>query len=155
MLGNTGPHPRRQALKAKLVTQIVVEHEEGDWLGGWRGVLWATVRMHYGVDLKKIQAGDIRRGGDAIIVRLPEPEILDFSVEPSSEGFLSKSTAVAKIQDLLHNGQRQQLERSLRQLALDFAGRQDMMPTREEMVRQLNASIAALNSPTGLSIRFE
>lgn len=68
---------------------------------------------------------------------------------------MSKSTAVAKIQDLLHNGQRRQLERSLRQLALDFADRQDMMPTREEMVRQLNASIDALNSPASLSICFK
>jgi len=139
----------------RMSTQVVVEHAEGDWLGDWRGVLWATVRIHYGVDLQKVQAEDIRSDGDAFIVRLPEPEMLDFAMEPGSEGFLSKSTAIAKIQDLLHNGQRRKLEQSLRDAALEFAARQDMLPTREELVNQLNAAIAALNSPAGLKLRFE
>jgi len=44
----------------RTATQIVVEHGESNWLGQWRGVLWATVQIHYGVDLEKIQPRDIR-----------------------------------------------------------------------------------------------
>ncbi len=139
----------------RIATQIVIEHEECDWLGQWHGVLWATVRMHYGVDLKKIGADDIRRDGDTIIVRLPEPELLDLAIEPGSEGFLSKSTAAAKIKDLLHNGQRKQLEKRLRQCALEFANRQGMLPTRKEIVQQLNDVASMLKAPAGVSLLFE
>ncbi len=139
----------------RTATQIVVEHDERHWAGEWRGVLWATVRLHYGVDLKKLQASDIRREGEVIIVRLPEPELLDFAVEPGSEGFLSKSTAVAKIQDILRNGQRRQLEQRLRERALEFASEHDLLPGRDEIVRQLNATTSALKLSSGVILRFE
>ena len=139
----------------KLATQIVVQYEESDWLGEWRGVLWATVRMYHGVDLKKIEASDIRRAGDTIVVRLPQPELLDFSVEPGSVGVLTKSTAVPKVLSILRNGHRKQLEKALRQRALEFAGRQGMLPTREEIVWQLNTAMLALTVPAGVNIRFE
>lgn len=139
----------------RMATQIVVEHREGDWWGEWCGAMWATFRLHYGVDMKKITVDDIRHERDTVIVRLPEPELLDLAIEPGSVGFLSKSTAVAKIKDLLRNGQRRQLEKRLRQCALEFAGRQGMLPTREEIVQQLNDVASALKAPAGVSIRFE
>jgi len=139
----------------RLATQIVVEYEESDWLGEWRGVLWATVRMYHGVDLKKIEASDIRREGDVIHVRLPQPELLDFCVEPGSVGVLTKSTAIPRVLSILRNGHRRQLEQALQQRALEFAGRQGMLPTREEIVRQLNTAVSALSASTGVTIRFE
>ena len=139
----------------RLATQIVVEYEESDWLGEWRGVLWATVRMYHGVDLKKIEPNDIHREGDVIFVRLPQPELLDFCVEPGSVGVLTKSTAVPKVLSILRNGHRKQLEKALRQRALEFAGRQGMLPTREEIVWQLNTAMLALTVPAGVNIRFE
>ena len=139
----------------RCVTQIVVEVETGDWLGNWRGVLWATVQFHYGLDLKKVRPEDVRRQGDVIIVRLPEPELLDFAVEPGSEGFLSKSTAIPKIVDLLRNGHRREMEQRLRQRALEFAGRQGLLPEREELVRELNAAAAALGMGAPVTLLFE
>ena len=139
----------------RLATQIVVEHEECDWLGEWHGVLWATIRLHYGVDLKKIDADDIRREGDTIIVRLPKPELLDLAIEPGSEGFMSKSTAAAKIEDLLHNGQRKQLKTRLQQCAVEFASRQGLLPTRDEMIQQLNEFASTLKTSAGIALRFE
>ena len=139
----------------RTATQIVVEHRESDWLGQWHGVLWAAVRIHYGVDLSKITAEDIRREGNVTLVKLPEPEVLDFSIEPGSIGFLSKSTAVAKVEDILHDGQRRLLEKRLRECAMDFARQRDMLPTRDELVEQLNSAVVLLANEGGVRLRFE
>jgi len=139
----------------RTMSQIVVEHGESNWLGQWRGVLWATVTINYGVDLAEITDKDIRREGDVTVVMLPEPEVLDFAVEPGSIGFLSKSTAVPKVDDLLNNGHRRLLEDRLRESAMEFAGRVDMLPTRDELVGQINDAISLLASKGGVRLRFE
>ena len=136
-------------------TQIVVEHQESNWLGQWRGVLWATVNIHYGIDLLKIQTKDIRRDGDVTFVKLPEPEVLDFSVDPGSVGVMSKATAVPKIDDIVHNTHRRLLEGSLRQAASDFAQQRELLPTRDELIKQLNEVVSLLTSEGGVQLRFE
>ena len=137
------------------VMQVVVEHGESNWLGQWRGVLWAVVTLRHGVDLTKITAQDIRHDGDVTVVKLPEPEVLDFAIEPGSVGFLAKSTAVPKVEDLLHNGHRRLLEDRLRQSALEFARQRDLLPTREALVEQLNEAVSLLASEGGVRLRFE
>jgi len=67
-------------------------------------------------------------------VKLPEPEVLDISIEPGTISFLSKSTALPKIEDLLNNGHRRVLEARLRESALEFAQQQDMLPTRDKLI---------------------
>ena len=136
-------------------TQIIAEHQESNWLGQWRGVLWATVNIHYGIDLAKIRAGDIRREGDITFVKLPEPEVLDFSVDPGSVGVMSKATAIPKVDDLLNNSHRRLLEGQLRQSALEFAQQRDLLPTRGELIKQLNDAVSLLASEGGIQIRFE
>ena len=137
-------------------TQIVIEHEESQWLGEWHGVLWATVSWRYGVDMKKVTAADIRREGGIAVVRLGEPELLDFTVDPGSVRFMSKATAVPKLQDFFRGGsQRQQLEAALREHAIKFAQDQRLLPTRQEIVQQLNDASALLERAAGAKLRFE
>ena len=50
---------------------------------------------------------------------------------------------------------RRRLEQALQQRALEFAGRQGMLPTREEIVRQLNTAVSTLSASAGVSIHFE
>lgn len=140
----------------RTATQIVIEHEESNLLGEWRGVLWATVHWRWGVDLKKIQAQDVHRQGEQILCRLPEPELLDFSVEPETMGFMSKSTVVPKLLDLMRGDwQRRILEMQLRERAMKFAKDRNLCPTRRELIAQLNDAAAAIQVATGLQIRFE
>ena len=136
-------------------TQVVVEHQESNWMGEWRGVLWATVNIHYGIDLAKIRTGDIRREGDVTFVKLPEPKVLDFSVDPGSVGVMSKATAVPKFDDILHNTHRRLLEGSLRQAASEFAQQRDLLPTRDELIKQLNAVVSLLAGEGSVRLRFE
>ena len=136
-------------------TQIVVEHRESNWAGQWRGVLWATVEIHYGINLAKIHAKDIRCDGNITFVKLPEPEVLDFSIDPGSVRVMSKATALPKLDDLLNNSHRRLLESRLRQAALDFARQRDLLPTRDALIKQLNDAVSLLASQGDVRLRFE
>jgi hypothetical protein len=139
----------------RTVTQIVVDHEQSSWLGEWRGALWATVDFRYGVDLQKLTDADVHQEGNVVTVHLPDPELLDFGIRPGTIGMLTKSTASAKLEDLLHNGHRKELERRLQSQAIAFACQQGLMPSRKEIVRQLNDTVALLRGRTGIEFRFE
>ena len=136
-------------------TQIVVEHQESNWVGQWRGVLWATVKIHYGVDVAKIQPKDVRLDGDVTFVKLPNPEVLDFSIDPGSIGVMSKATAVPKLDDLLNNSHRRLLESRLRKAAVDFAQQRDLLPSRDELIKQLNDLVSLLAGEGDVRLRFE
>jgi hypothetical protein len=140
----------------RTATQIVVDHTESDWSGEWRGVLWCSVSWRWGVDLQKITPRDIHHEGKVVIVRLPEPELLDFALVPGSEGFISKSTALPKLMDFSRGGsQRQLLERQVREQALRFAAEQKLLPSRSEIAHQLNEAAGILSKTAGVEMRFE
>lgn len=140
----------------RTASQIVVQHEESDLLGAWNGVLWATVRWTWGVDLTKIKESDIRRDGAVVVVRLPEPELLDFSTDLESIGFISRSTALPKLAEVVNPGrQRQTLERRVKEEAMKFAQAQKLTPSREEIVRQLNDAASVIQASADLELRFE
>ena len=139
----------------RVVSQVIVEHQEVNWIGRWRGILWGTVTIHYGIDLERIQPGDVRREDGLTLVKLPEPGILSLSLEPDSIGFMSKSTLAPKLTDLLNNGHRKLLEGRLRESALEFAQRQDLLPGRDELVGQLNDAVSLLAGAGNARLRFE
>ena len=140
----------------QIRTQIVIDHRESNWVGQWRGVLWASVRISYGVDVHEIKADALRRQGEVVFVRIPEPRLLSFSVEPGSVGFLSKATAAPKLQDWFDGGgHRRQLEQRLHDQAMSFAKEHDMLPDRTQIVEQLNDTAAGLARAAGIRIRFE
>ncbi len=140
----------------QIRTQIVIDHSESKWVGQWRGVLWGTVTISYGVDVNEIEVDDLRREDEVVFVRIPEPRLLSFSVEPGSIGFMSKATAAPKLQDWLDGGgHRRQLESRLHEQAMSFAREHDMLPDRSQIVEQLNDTAAGLAKTAGIRIRFE
>lgn len=141
----------------RTTSQIVIDHHEENWLGDWRGVLWGTVTWRWGVDMDKLKASDIRHDGQRIICRLPDPELLDFSVDPTSIRSMTSSTAIPRIVDIFSdgNGQRALLEMRLYSQATQFAKDNNLRPTREELVKQLNSDILELNKAIGVDIHFE
>jgi hypothetical protein len=140
----------------QIRTQIVIDHSESNWIGQWRGVLWGTVMISYGVDINEIKNDDLRREDGMVFVRIPEPRLLNFSVESGSIGFISKATAAPKLQDWLGGGDhRRQLENRLHDQAMKFAREHDMLPDRAQIVEQLNDTAASLAKTAGIRIRFE
>jgi len=140
----------------QIRTQIVIDHKESNWAGQWRGVLWGTVRISHGVDVNEIKDKDLRRKGQVVFVRIPEPRLLSFAVEPGSIGFMSKATAAPKLQDWLGGGgHRRQLESRLHDQAMSFARERGMLPDRSQIVEQLNDTAAGLAKTAGIRIGFE
>jgi hypothetical protein len=140
----------------QIRTQIVIDHSESNWVGQWRGVLWGTVMISYGVDINEIKNDDLRREDDMVFVRIPEPRLLNFSVESGSIGFIAKATAAPKLQDWLGGGDhRRQLENRLHDQAMTFARKHDMLPDRSQIVERLNDTAAGLAKAAGIRIRFE
>ena len=140
----------------RSATQIVIQHQESDLWGEWQGVLWATISWRWGVDMAKITEKDLRKEGECLVVHLPEPELLDFSLEPGSVGFLSKATAVPKLVDFARGGShRGLLEGRLKEHALAFAAERKLLPSRQEILDQLNRSSGLLEQATGTRLRFE
>jgi hypothetical protein len=134
----------------RTTTQIVVEYSESDLFGEWKGVLWATVTWTWGADLSKLTEKDVRRTGEAVYVRLPEPEMLGLGIEPGSEHFFSKGTFIPKAMELFRTGQQQAvLQGQIKDHAVKFARDQKLCPSREEMVRQLNTAADALRRRRG------
>jgi hypothetical protein len=140
----------------QIRTQIVIDHSESNWVGQWRGVLWGTVTISHGVDVHEIKDEDIRREGEVVFVRIPEPRLLSFAVEPGSVGFMSKATAAPKLQGWLDGGgHRRKLENRLHDQAMSFARKHGMLPDRSQIVEQLNDTAAGLAKTAGIRIRFE
>jgi len=138
------------------VTQLVVEHYESSILGRWQGVYWATVKWNWGVDLTQLKESDIRRDGEVIYCRLPEPGLLDFSIEPQSERFFSRSTLVPKLIEVFEPGQQRQiLHGLLHQKAMEFAQQHKLRPSRQEMINHLNQAAEVIRQAAGTEIRFE
>jgi hypothetical protein len=133
---------------------VLVEHSQWAWWGSWRGVLWATVTWRWGIDLRQLRPEDIRREGSATVVRLPEPRLLDFGLEPGSVRLLTKSTALSWLQARLSStDHRQALENRLQATLLDYAVRHDLLPSRQTLVDRLNAQANAWGQADRL--RFE
>ncbi len=139
----------------RTTTQLVIEHSESGLLGEWDGVYWVTVRWLWGVDMSKLSEKDLRREGNKIICRLPDPELLEFAPKLETEKFYSKSTFIPKIREIFTGGQLQVLRDRLEQEAGRFAREQNLCPTRAEIAAQLNASGSVIRKMTGNEVVFE
>lgn len=140
----------------RTTTQVVVEHDESDWFGEWRGIYWCTVTWRWGIDLQNLTEKDIRREGGTVIIHLPDPELLDFATSPGTAGFMSKSTMVPKLMDFCRGGwQRDVLEREIHAQAMKFAVDQGLLPSRDEIVRQLDEASKTLSQAMGVELKFE
>lgn len=140
----------------RVTTQLVVEHKESNLVGDWEGVYWVTVRWNWGVDLNKLSEKDLRRDGEKLICRLPEPELLEFTPLLDSEGFFSRSTFVPKIREMFNSGQQRQTLRALLQKKAEkFALEANLRPTRQQIADQLNNSSSFIKKAVGTEVVFE
>lgn len=131
----------------RLVSQIAVQITDNSPLLGQReGVLIATVRMYYGLDLRKLSAADITRAGhNKLVVRLPDPEMLDFSVDPASFQYITKRSGLNVIGDyVMDRNIEAELRVKLQPHAARFFADQRMLPARTKIVQRLQNYLVPL-----------
>ena len=142
----------------RLVSQItVVSTDNSPLLGQREGVLIATVRMYYGVDLRKLDERRIARTGRGrVVVRLPDPEVLDFAVDPSSFHYITKRSGLNVIRDyVMDRDIEAELRVKLQPHAMRFFVDQRMLPTRAAIRQRLQAYLAPLQQELGVQIELQ
>src|SRR5690554_6287188 len=104
----------------------------------------------------KLAGEDLVWDGTVLVIRLPEPELLDFAVEVGSVRFMSKSTALPKLLDISRGGWRRSvLEGRMKEAAMAYFRQQNLLPNRSEIAAQLNTAAPIIEASAGINLRFE
>jgi hypothetical protein len=101
-----------QLVTVKYVLEKVVVYEDAKWYGDNRVLLVAHGVVKAGVDLRALQAGDIRIADKKIRVALPPPRITDVYLDDRHSEIVERSTGLLRVfdKDLEQNARIQAVE---------------------------------------------
>ena len=140
----------------RLTSQITVDVDESSlWLGCSSGSLTGVVRMYYGVDLSRLTQGDVRQEGEACVVFLPEPEVLDFAVDVASLRFLTKRSILQVLGDnFTDHDLRTDLQSRFKAASQSFFREQSLLPDRAALCARLNQHTQSWADRVGVPVSF-
>lgn len=140
----------------RVVTRIDVElNESAPWAGGRQGVLLATVKLYYGIDLEKVTDKSVTEEKDRIIVRVPYPRLLDYSMDQDSTKFFDKRTGVWALADWYNNRDiEKELRANVKHSALQFAEKEGIAPKNEKVLERLNRFANRISPEVGKKVEF-
>jgi hypothetical protein len=140
----------------RVVSQVVVESDgNSPALGRREGYLIAKVALYFGVDFKKLSKEDVVRDGMKVVVTIPEPEELDFSVDLDSMRYLTKRSGLQVATDwLLDRDQQAELRSQLKESARSYLRAEELLPTREDIVGRLNEFRDVVGGSLGVEVVF-
>jgi hypothetical protein len=129
--------------------------DDGSFLMGPRvGHATASRRTYYGLDLEKVVPGDIEIAGSRVCVRLPDPGVLDSSLDFGSVQMFTKRSGFMLLRDLAAG---KSIEREL----LDLLNRsppeitgEDIRAQHQSFVVRLNQGAAKLFKVKNLNVEF-
>lgn len=140
----------------RIVSQIAVEISNNSPLLGKReGILIATVTMYYGVDLQQLDNSSLSREENTLVITIPQPSELDFSVDLNSIKYITKRSGLNTLADFFSsNDMKEELRQGIHQQALTFMTEQKMIPTRSKIVTQLTELARPFSTELGVEIEF-
>ena len=125
----------------RIITRVDVEIvESAPWAGGRQGVLMATVKLYYGVDLEKIKPEMITEEKDRVIVRVPYPKLLDYSMDQDSTKFFDKKSGMWALNDWYN---KRDIEKELREAPRDGIRGAERHRTEERQSARAAESVRA------------
>jgi hypothetical protein len=101
-----------ELVTVKYVMEKVVVLEDVKWYGDNRVLLVAHGVVKAGVDLGRLETGDIQVSGQRVSVRLPPPQITDAFLDDKQTYIIERSTGLLRLFD-------KDLEQTARQNAVD------------------------------------
>ncbi len=140
----------------KLTTQIVVHASENNPLMGKReGFLVATVTLYYGMDLSSLTEESIVKDGTRLLVAMPDPVKLDFSIDPASLRTWTVRSGLNVIADfVMSKNIEQELRGHIESSAIKFYTEHGLLPSRESIISKLNALTPGFREHVGLEVVF-
>lgn len=139
----------------RVVTQIMVEQkQESVWAGRREGVLVATTRMYYGVDMTKVTDKDIHDMGDRVVIVLPSPRVLDFAIDPNFKTITKRSGVNVALDWMYGNDLEAEMRSQIQTAALKFAYHNELVPKPAVVLRRLNRTARLFSSQVGKPVVF-
>ena len=129
---------------------------DGGWILGPRvGQVSAKRRIYWGVDLSMIASKDIAVDGHQVRIKVPDPSVLDTSLDMSSLQFFTKRSGLQFMRDMAMG---RSLECDL--LAVVYSSQPEHTPSdiqarRASFVARLNCETANLFESKGLTVVFD
>lgn len=139
----------------RVVTQIMVEQKQDSvWAGTREGILVATTRMYYGVDMGKVTDQDIHDMGDRVVIVLPSPGVLDFAIDPNFK-IITKRSGVNVVLDWVYgNDIEAEMRSQIQSAAMKFAHVNDLLPMPRTVLARLNRTATVFTSKVGKPVIF-
>ena len=140
----------------RVVTQVVVTIDNTHWLTGVdKALLYTVVTIYYGIDLEKITEENITEKNDTVWVSIPEPELLDISVDLEGiQVFESRSGLIRLIDVVKGENKVLTLLADFELAARELAEQQDLFPSREKMLNKLNSFAPLFSEKIGKTLIF-
>lgn len=140
----------------RITSQIVVEVRESNvLLGKKEGYLIAKAKLYYGIDLNKLQKENLVWEEETLVVRLPEPEELDFAVDLESMRYISKRSALMVLADLVKNeDHKEQLRKQFKETALEYMRQEQLIPDKQDIIRRLSSLEVLFSRYPGMRVEF-
>ena len=140
----------------RLTSQIIVEIDNSSiLLGTSSGTLTGVVRMYYGVDLSRLRPETVRMEGGTCMIDLPDPEVLDFSVDVASLQFRTRRSLIRVIGDRLTSYElRSDLQNRFRSASDRFFREQSLLPDRAALCARLNQHTQSWADRLGVPVSF-
>jgi hypothetical protein len=139
-----------QLVTVKYVMEKVVVYEDVKWFPGGdnRVILIAHGIVKAGVDLQRLQPGDVEVAGTKLRIKLPNPQITDSYLDDSRTQVFERSTGLLRTFD-------KDLEQTARALAVDDIRRaaryEGILKDADERAQ---TQIRVLFQQTGLEVEF-
>jgi uncharacterized protein DUF4230 len=100
-----------QLVTVQYVMEKVVVLEDVKWFGESRVLMVAHGIVKAGIDLSRLEPGDLRISGKSIIIKLPPPQITDSYLDDTQTRVIERSTGLLRAFD-------KDLEQTVRQNAV-------------------------------------
>lgn len=142
----------------RIVTQVVVEEDRSSfWLGTDQGVLVATARLYYGIDLAQLNEDDLIDNPDQpdITITLPRPAFLDAAIDPDYH-VVTKRSGLMHLRDFWTGQEPESRLRSkIERAAYTFAKEKSLIPPDTDILTRVNGIAATLSAKAGKPVIFK
>lgn len=142
----------------RLVTQVVVEEKKVlPGIGTRSGYLIGTVKVYYGIDLSRLTPESIEVKPQKVIVHLPSPSVLDYSVDLSSLRFFTRETGMMKVASMFMKNEdlRKELEERFYKEAIFFFKTNGLLPDIETIQSRLENFEYPIRKLIHLNVEFK
>ena len=142
----------------RLLTQLLVEEQRVfPGMGTRSGYLMGTVKVYYGIDLTKLTPESIEVTPQKVIIHMPKPTVLDFSVDLSTLRFFTRETGMMKVASVFMDNEdlRKELEKRFYKEAILFFKTNGLIPDLETIQSRLNGFAYSIEQVIHLRVVFK